>query len=94
MNSKDLSIIIPVYNEEESIPELLEWIFRVVDTHNISTEVIMIDDGSTDSSWQVIRGESEKEGRVIGLRFNRNHGKSAALQTGFDKAIGETVITS
>ena len=93
MNSKDLSIIIPVYNEEESIPELLEWIFRVVDTHNISTEVIMIDDGSTDSSWQVIRGESEKEGRVIGLRFNRNHGKSAALQTGFDKAIGETVIT-
>ncbi|WP_462248029.1 glycosyltransferase family 2 protein [Ekhidna sp.] len=93
MNSKDLSIIIPVYNEEESIPELLEWIFRVVDTHNISTEVIMIDDGSTDSSWQVIGEASTKESRIIGLRFNRNHGKSAALQTGFDKAIGETVIT-
>ncbi len=91
--NKDLSIVIPVYNEEESIPELLEWIFRVVDTHNISAEVIMIDDGSTDTSWSVIEASSQKDSRVCGLRFNRNHGKSAALQMGFDQANGEIVIT-
>ncbi len=93
MSNRDLSIVIPVYNEEESIPELLEWIFRVVDTDNISTEIIMIDDGSTDTSWKVIKESSEKDRRIIGLRFNRNHGKSAALQTGFDRAEGEIVIT-
>ncbi|MEP1033778.1 glycosyltransferase family 2 protein [Ekhidna sp.] len=91
--NKDLSIIVPVYNEEESIPELLEWIFRVVDSHGISTEILMIDDGSTDSSWSVIEQKSKKDGRVVGLKFNRNHGKSAALQTGFDVAEGEIVIT-
>lgn len=93
MNNKDLSIIIPVYNEEESIPELLEWIFRVVDTHKISAEVIMVDDGSTDTSWQVIEESAKSDSRVIGFRFNRNHGKSAALQTGFDRAKGEIVVT-
>ena len=91
--NKDLSIIVPVYNEEESIPELLEWIFRVVDTHNISTEIILIDDGSTDTSWSVIEGHAKKDSRIRGLKFNRNHGKSAALQTGFDHAVGEIVIT-
>ncbi|WP_436517493.1 glycosyltransferase family 2 protein [Ekhidna sp. To15] len=91
--NKDLSIIVPVYNEEESIPELLEWIFRVVDAHNIETEVILIDDGSTDTSWSVIDRHAKKDLRVCGLRFNRNHGKSAALQTGFDYAKGEVVIT-
>ncbi len=91
--SKDLSIVIPVYNEEESIPELLEWIFRVVDKHHIATEVLLIDDGSTDQSWQVIKESSEKNPEINGLRFNRNYGKSAALQTGFDHANGEIVIT-
>lgn len=93
MNSKDLSLIIPVYNEEESIPELLEWIFRVVETHDVSTEVLLIDDGSTDTSWSVIKSFASKDDRVVGLKFNRNHGKSAALQTGFDHSKGEIVIT-
>lgn len=93
MKDKDLSIVIPVYNEEESIPELLEWIFRVVDAHEISTEVLMIDDGSADSSWKVISEFANSDSRVIGIKFNRNYGKSAALQTGFDQATGEVVIT-
>jgi glycosyltransferase involved in cell wall biosynthesis len=93
LKDKDLSIVIPVYNEEESIPELLEWIFRVVDAHEISTEVLMIDDGSADSSWKVISEFANSDSRVIGIKFNRNYGKSAALQTGFDQATGEVVIT-
>ncbi|MEO9482104.1 MAG: glycosyltransferase family 2 protein [Ekhidna sp.] len=93
MSKKDLTIVVPVYNEEESIPELLEWIFRVIDSNNISTEVLMIDDGSTDTSWSVIKNSAAQDSRVVGLRFNRNHGKSAALQTGFDRAEGEIVIT-
>lgn len=93
MEHKVLSIVVPVYNEEESIPELLEWIFRVVDEHKISTEVIMIDDGSTDASWSVIKSESQRNDRIVGLRFTRNYGKSAALQTGFDEAKGDIVMT-
>ncbi len=93
MKSKDLSIVIPVYNEEESIPELLEWIFRVVDENKINTEVLLVDDGSIDQSWEVIKGQGGKDERVVGLKFNRNYGKSAALQTGFDHAIGAVVIT-
>ena len=91
--NKALSIVIPVYNEEESIPELLEWIFRVIDDHSIETEVIMIDDGSSDRSWEVITSFSKKDKRVVGLKFNRNYGKSAALQTGFNHSNGEVVIT-
>lgn len=90
---KDLSLIIPVFNEEESIPELLEWILRVTTDSNISLEIILIDDGSTDRSWSVIEESSEKYKTVCGLRFNRNYGKSAALQTGFDAALGAIVIT-
>lgn len=93
MKDKKLSLVIPVYNEEESIPELLEWIFRVVDTHEISTEILLIDDGSTDSSWSIISASAKKDSRVVGLKFNRNYGKSAALQTGFDHADGEVIIT-
>ncbi|MEO9871117.1 glycosyltransferase family 2 protein [Ekhidna sp.] len=93
MKDKKLSLVIPVYNEEESIPELLEWIFRVVDSHSISTEILFIDDGSTDRSWKTILKASKEDQRVIGLKFNRNYGKSAALQTGFDHASGEVVIT-
>ncbi|MBC6400146.1 MAG: glycosyltransferase family 2 protein [Ekhidna sp.] len=91
--SKKLSIIIPVYNEEESIPELLEWIFRIIDAEKIDAEILLIDDGSTDGSWQVILNAAKKDRRIIGLKFNRNYGKSAALQTGFDHAEGEIVIT-
>jgi glycosyltransferase involved in cell wall biosynthesis len=89
----DLSIVIPVFNEEESIPELLEWIFRVVDENKISTEIILIDDGSSDSSWSIIKDIAERNQRIVGLKFNRNYGKSAALQTGFDCSKGEVVIT-
>jgi glycosyltransferase involved in cell wall biosynthesis len=91
--SAKLSIVIPVYNEEESIPELTEWIFRVVDEAKIETEVLLIDDGSTDSSWQVIRQLASNDQRIKGFRFNRNYGKSAALQTGFEAAQGEVVVT-
>ncbi|MEM6735864.1 MAG: glycosyltransferase family 2 protein [Bacteroidota bacterium] len=91
--TKELSVVIPVYNEEESIPELLKWIFHVVDNQKIITEVLLIDDGSTDQSWKVISDFASDEHRVVGLRFNRNYGKSAALQTGFDHAEGEVVIT-
>lgn len=90
---KDLSIVIPVYNEEESIPELLEWIFRVVDESKIETEIFLIDDGSTDDSWSIIQRFAKEDKRVIGLKFNRNYGKSAALQTGFDEAKGRVVMT-
>lgn len=90
---KDLSLVIPVFNEEESIPELLEWIFRVTSESKISVEIILVDDGSTDGSWSVIKRFSDSSEAVCGLRFNRNYGKSAALQTGFDIAKGAVVIT-
>ncbi|WP_258105784.1 glycosyltransferase family 2 protein [Marinoscillum sp. MHG1-6] len=89
----DLSLIIPVYNEDESLPELYDWIIRVVDQHKISTEILMIDDGSTDNSWSVISNLHEKDPRVLGVRFNRNYGKSAALHIGFKQAQGAVVIT-
>jgi glycosyltransferase involved in cell wall biosynthesis len=88
-----LSIVVPVYNEEESIPELTEWIFRVVDEFKLSTEVLLIDDGSSDESWNVIKELSEKYSGVRGIKFNRNYGKSAALQIGFNEAKGDVVIT-
>jgi len=91
--SMRLSIVVPVYNEEESIPELTEWIFRVVDEAAITTEVLLIDDGSTDASWGVIEKLAQADSRVRGFRFNRNYGKSAALQMGFDQCRGEVVVT-
>lgn len=91
--TKDLSIVIPVYNEEESIPELLEWIFRVIEENGISSELILVDDGSTDDSWKAISEFAAKDERVLGIKFQRNYGKSAALQTGFDNSQGEVVIT-
>jgi len=89
----DISIIIPVYNEEESLPELKNWISRVMSEHGLSYEAILIDDGSTDSSWEVIENLGKEEPSFKGIRFTRNYGKSAALQTGFDNASGEVVIT-
>lgn len=88
-----VSIVIPVFNEEESLPELFDWICRIVDEHQYATEVLFIDDGSSDSSWEVITSLFLKDPRAKGIRFNRNYGKSAALQTGFHAANGEVVIT-
>jgi glycosyltransferase involved in cell wall biosynthesis len=88
-----ISIIIPVFNEEESLPELTQWIGRVMLTHGFTYEVIFINDGSTDKSWEVISGLSHEYSQVKGINFTRNYGKSAALNAGFAKAAGEVVIT-
>ncbi len=89
----DLSILIPLYNEDESLPELAAWIERVMTANNYSYEVIMIDDGSTDNSWQVIEQLRLKNGAVKGIKFQRNYGKSAALNEGFKAAQGDVIIT-
>ncbi len=89
----DLSIVIPLLNEEESLPELAEWIERVMLANNYSYEVILIDDGSTDNSWKVIEGLRTKNNNFKGIKFQRNYGKSAALNEGFKAALGEVVIT-
>ena len=89
----DISLIIPARDEEESIPELSQWIARVMQLHGFSYEVIFIDDGSRDKTWEQIRKASTINSSVKGLKFNRNFGKSAALQTGFRKAHGDVVIT-
>jgi len=89
----DISVIVPLYNEEESLPELMEWISRVMDQHNFSYEVIMIDDGSNDSSWSVIESLKLKYSTLRGIKFRRNYGKSAALQVGFTASKGDVVIT-
>ncbi len=89
----DLSVVIPVYNEEESVPELSEWIERVCVSSGYSFEIIFIDDGSTDSSWKKIEGLAEQKKSVKGIRFRRNYGKAAALHTGFTESSGDVVIT-
>ncbi len=89
----DLSVVIPVFNEEESIQELAEWIEKVCTADRLSFEIIFIDDGSSDSSWDNIMLIAGKKQFVKGLRFRRNYGKAAALHTGFLKAIGDVVIT-
>lgn len=90
---KHLSVIIPAKDEAESLPELLEWISLVVQKEQYNYEVIFIDDGSTDNTWEVIRGLASSNSTVKAIRLNRNFGKSAALQTGFQIAEGEVVIT-
>jgi glycosyltransferase involved in cell wall biosynthesis len=89
----DLSIIIPLKNEEESLPELSAWIRKVCDDNSYSFEVIMVDDGSNDDSWKVIENLSAADPRVKGIKFQRNYGKSAALNEGFKAAQGDVVIT-
>ncbi|MBK8495364.1 MAG: glycosyltransferase family 2 protein [Ferruginibacter sp.] len=89
----DLSIVIPLYNEEESLPELSAWIQKVMQENNFSYEVIMIDDGSTDDSWKVIEQLRISNPNIKGIKFQRNYGKSAALNEGFKAAQGEVVIT-
>jgi len=89
----DLSIVIPLFNEDESLPELHAWIQKVMLANSFSYEVIFIDDGSKDNSWNVISSINEKDSNVRGLKFQRNYGKSAALQVGFQLAKGSVVIT-
>ncbi|MCQ2235733.1 MAG: glycosyltransferase family 2 protein [Bacteroidales bacterium] len=90
----DLSIVVPSYNEEESLPPLLEWIERVVVAEGLEHEVIIVDDGSSDGSWDIIESLADRyRGIVRGVRFRRNYGKSAALNVGFQRANGDVVIT-
>jgi len=89
----DLSVVIPLYNEEESLPELFAWIQRVMKENGFSYEVIFVNDGSTDRSWNVIEELAAKHPEAKGIKFRRNYGKSPALYCGFEKAQGEVVIT-
>ncbi len=89
----NLSIVIPLLNEQESLPELHNWIVKVMQAHNYSYEILFIDDGSTDASWNVIEKLSHENPNVKGIRFLRNYGKSQALHAGFAKAQGDVVIT-
>ena len=89
----DISVVIPLYNEEESLPELHAWIKRVMDKNGLSYEVIFVNDGSTDHSWQVIEQLATQSEYVKGIKFRRNYGKSPALYCGFEKAQGDVVIT-
>ncbi|MEX2336048.1 MAG: glycosyltransferase family 2 protein [Fulvivirga sp.] len=92
-NNLDISVVVPLYNEEESLPELCEWISRVMQQHGFTYEIILVDDGSSDSSWDVVRNISIENYHVKGIRFNRNFGKSAALNTGFKNSKGDVVIS-
>ncbi len=89
----DISVVIPLFNEDESLPELSEWITRVMNENYFSYEVIMVDDGSTDNSWEVIEEISQRNKNFKGIKFQRNYGKSAALNEGFKAAQGDVVIT-
>ena len=89
----DISVIVPLYNEDESLPELTAWITRVMAENQFSYEIIMVDDGSNDHSWDVINGLHAENPLVKGIKFQRNYGKSAALNEGFKMAQGQVVIT-
>ncbi len=89
----DISVVVPLYNEAESLPELEQWIERVMNEHGFSHEIIFVNDGSTDGSWQVIEELARKNPAVRGVSFRRNYGKSPALNTGFARAQGDVVIT-
>ena len=89
----DISVIVPAFNECESLPELSAWIARVMQEHGYSYEVVFVDDGSTDATWETVRQLSADDDRIHGIRFRRNYGKSAALYCGFERAQGEVVFT-
>src|SRR5690606_6249445 len=89
----NLTILIPLLNEAESLPELYRWITKVMQRYNYSYEVIFIDDGSTDESWNIIEDLSTKDTNIKGIRFHKNYGKSQALHSGFAIAKGDVVIT-
>lgn len=89
----DISIVVPLFNEQESLPELCDWIDKVMQANKFHYELLLIDDGSKDNSWQVIQAIKSKNSSVRGFKFRRNYGKSAALNVGFEKAKGNVVIT-
>ncbi|MCU0470955.1 MAG: glycosyltransferase family 2 protein [Arcicella sp.] len=89
----DISVVVPLYNEDESLPELSAWIERVMNEHKFSYEIIFVNDGSKDNSWRVVKQLAEKNPHIKGISFNRNYGKSAALHVGFKQAQGSVVIT-
>lgn len=89
----DISVVIPLFNEEESLPELEAWIVRVMGENNFTYEIILVDDGSKDKSWQVVEQLQQKNPNVRGVKFQRNYGKSAAMFVGFETAQGDVVIT-
>ncbi len=89
----DISLVVPLYNEVESLPELSSWISRVMDTHGFSYELILIDDGSSDGSWETIENLKASIPAIVGIKFRRNYGKSAALNVGFEASQGDVVIT-
>ncbi|MBI1344480.1 MAG: glycosyltransferase [Terrimonas sp.] len=89
----DISVVIPLFNEEESLPELCDWISRVVTAEQLTYEIILVDDGSNDGSWMVIKQLHDRNSNVKGIKFQRNYGKSAALNEGFHAAQGDVVIT-
>lgn len=89
----DISVVVPLFNEEESLPELTSWIKRVMEENNFSYEIMMIDDGSRDSSWEVVRKLQKENPLIKGIKFRRNYGKSAALFCGFEAVQGDVVIT-
>jgi len=89
----DISVVVPLYNEDESLPELTAWIANVMNANHFSYEVILIDDGSTDASWSVIESLSKENTAIKGIKFRRNYGKSAALNVGFEATQGDVVIT-
>ena len=93
MNKLDISVVVPLYNEEESLPELVQWIDRVANENSLSYEIILIDDGSTDRSWSVVEELKRQYAQIKGISFLRNYGKSAALYEGFKMAEGEVVFT-
>ena len=93
MSKLDISVVVPLYNEEESLPELVQWIDRVATSNALSYEVILVDDGSTDNSWSVVERLKEQYPNIKGISFLRNYGKSAALYEGFKMAEGEVVFT-
>ncbi len=89
----DISVVVPLYNEDESLPELCAWISRVMIENGFSWEVILVDDGSNDNSWEVIRSLQSSDSHIRGIRFRRNYGKSGALNVGFEACLGNVVIT-
>lgn len=89
----NISVVIPLLNEEESLPELHDWIVKVMNENNFSYEILFVDDGSTDSSWEVILGLTQKNEHVRGIKFRRNYGKSAALNQAFEESKGDVIIT-
>ncbi len=89
----DISVVVPLFNEEESLPELAAWIKRVMEENNFSYEIMMIDDGSRDNSWEVVRKLQKENPLIKGIKFRRNYGKSAALYCGFEAVQGDVVIT-